>query len=811
MSDLEEFRYGKKTIPIEQIDDLENSYKIPSYKKKLQFMKDKEIPQMPIEEVIQHFYHSNGYIEKKVKKSITKILYSVEDRIIIVITNKGRPIIWKRTNLAKDYGWFFFVERSENRVKRKNRSRSKSKGGLEDEETLSEEEFTFNELTIPVVEKKNMRSLYHTKEYFKYRNIMKADRVPQMSISKLLHDFFFKNKLVPVEEKNAVRKILYYEKERVVVVKSLIGDDMYKNLKKLVKKYGWYFYITGVPVGSSKVCNAIDKIEKRFDASYFDEVSILHEGESLEDISITLYPIKLRPNQNSLILGIGKLNIIIECGISDEDLDTYQYYLNNKESLLNSKLKKLKNADIQGEEKQKEKDEKQILAEIENLMNFEEKNETISSESGELESEQKLDKEQNEMALSLHKPKIDAIFLSHSHFDHISGLSELIKIYPDVPILCSRITLDLYILRDSEFLKQDSQKIIEQEEYRKIIENVIYVENGDKIEFKESDCYLAFYHGGHMPGALMMLSKTRDFRFLFTGDYTYWDYPPFAGTRRFLGQISRPIDFLLIDGTCADEEFDNFQEQLKTLLLFLEQKAEYGDDCLIGADPSSLAITMMLKIWRYFRKKQLRHDYKKRPNIYVDKMVRKNIQVINHRYQYIHGPISKLIRDKANPFNSIKFRWFDHNNLNFLNKKNNIIISHPPDLSYGIIRNIISRVAKSPHNLIYLTGAIHEKPGVDLIDDEDKKKTKIIEFSDSWKIPLRALFLNNFATNLKIKLHGDKIQLKEMIENLEPKEVCFFHQNPSKLVGVAEEIKQYGIERVSVPEERKLMVLNRNI
>ncbi|MGV9206146.1 MAG: MBL fold metallo-hydrolase [Promethearchaeia archaeon] len=797
MNALEEFDYGKESVKIEKIDDLESSYKIPSYKKKIKYMEDNEIPQKPIEEVIQHFFHENEFIEKKVKKSISKILYSSEDSIIIVITNQGRPIIWKRTKLVKEYGWFFFVERSENRIKRKQKGKSKSSGGLEDEISVSEDEFTFNELTIPVVEKKNMRSLYHTKEYFKYRNIIKSDHIAQMPIKQLLHDFFFKNKLVPLVEKQAIRKILYYEKERVIVVKSLIGDDMYKNLKKLVKKYGLYFYITGVPVGSSEVCTAIDKIEKRFDSNYFDDMSVLHEGENIEDIQITLFPIKLKPNQNSLILSIGKFNIILECGISDEDLDIFQEYLTNKYDLIKDEQKRLNQIQPAVKDPEK-KDEKATLEEIQNLMNFEEnidQEEEDSSESKD-ETRQRI-------------PHIDAIFLSHSHFDHISGLNELIKKYPDVPILCSRITLDLYILRDSAFLKQDSHEEIEQEEYRNIVENVIYVENGEKIGFKEHDCYLAFYHGGHMPGALMLLSKVRDFRFLFTGDYTYWDYSPFAGTRRFLDQISRPIDFLLIDGTCANEEFDNFSEQLKTLLLFLEQKAEYGDDCLIGADPSSLAITLMLKIWRYFRKKQLRHDYKKRPNIYVDKMVRKNIQVINHRYQYIYGPISKLIRDKANPFNSIKFRWFDHDNLDFLDKKNNIIISHPPDLSYGIIRNIISRVGRNPHNLVYLTGAIHEKPGVDLLDGSNKKKTKIIEFTDSWKVPLRALFLNNFATNLKIKLHGDKIQLKEMIEHLEPKEVCFFHQNPAKLVDVAEEIKQFDIKRVSVPEERKLMILNR--
>jgi hypothetical protein len=380
------------------------------------------------------------------------------------------------------------------------------------------------------------------------------------------------------------------------------------------------------------------------------------------------------------------------------------------------------------------------------------------------------------------------------------------------------------------------------------------------------------------------LAKVKKFRFLYTGDYTFWDITPFAGTRKFLEQMSRPIDFLLIDSTCAYEEFDSISDQLSNLMLFLEQKTDYEDNCLIGADPSSLAITFMLTIWRYFRKKQLRRNYKKRPNIYVDMMVRKNIQVINHRYEYIYGPISKLIKDKANPFNSIKFRWFDYKDLDFLRSKNNIIISHPPDLSYGIIRNIVNSVGRNPHNLVYLAGAIHEEPGSGLIDlisngpdkseksqlegedmekeasnekiieeiepvenlgdetldkeevnqeldkeDEDlpveeddeeeeeffesfvesgKGGVPLINFSETWKAPFRAMLLNTFAQNLKIKLHADKVQLFEMIKILEPKEICFFHQSPKRLVDVSQEVKALGFEKISVSQRNKLVVLN---
>lgn len=769
----EEFKFKDRTINLLETVKLESSFKIKSYKDKLQIMIQKKIPQKAIMEVIEHLFLKNNLISKKTKESISKIIYSQDDRIIIIFTKSGKDIIYNRDKLIQTYGWFFYIEKPEKKKKEHKESDLKK-----EEKTLSTETYFYNNHSITLKEKRNMRSLYNTKEYFYYKKILKSENIIQLPIKEVLDDFFFENEKVPVKEKKSIMKIIYYQEERVIVFKSLIGDIMYENLKELVKKYGWYFYITGVPVGPSDLSIAIDKIQKRFDETYFNNCSLVDGINNNESIRLSIYPIVLKPNHNCHILGLGKINILLDCGLTEPneeqniegDLRHIEFYLKNYYDLMKEETKK----------------------------KFENQNENKTIEQ-ELRNYQP-DSNNNP---SSYEPKINAIYLSHSHYDHVSGLKELIKRYPDTPILCSRITLDLYLLRDSNFLKQETQNEIEEEDYKNIIKNVIYVENGTKLRFKDKGCYLSFYHGGHMPGALMILAKVKDFRFLYTGDYTYHDITPFAGTRRFLGQISRPIDYLLIDGTSAREDFGNLSDQFHSLILFLEQKAVYEDNVLIGADPSSLAITFMLIFWRYFRKLQLRRDFKKRPNIYVDMMVRKNIQVINHRYEYIYGPISNLIREKANPFNSIKFRWFDLEDLAFLREKNNIIISHPPDLSYGIIRNIINVIGRNPHNLVFLAGSVNEKPGEDLIDGSNE-----IIFSDTWKVPFRALLINTFVPSLNIKLHADKNQLTEMIKSLEPKHVCFFHQSAKNLVEVADYVKELGVEKVSLPKKRKLTLLN---
>ncbi len=823
-----EFIFESEKIPIEEVKQVDSSYKIHSYTLQRKKMEKEGIDLAPIEKVLDDFFNKESTIKKAVKKSISKIFYCLEDRIIILLTNMGKEIIWHRNDLIKKYGWFFFVSNKE--VKESGPKGKKEKKGKRSRKEIIVKvgEFEFEEKLISIKQKKNMRPLYRTKEYNKYMNIIKTRKIAQMEIMEVLHEFFFHFDGIPLKEKKSIAKIIYYEKERVIVIKSFTGDKMYENLDVLVEKFGWYWYITGVSVGDSQISLAIDKIEKRFSEVHLQHYSLINSDTSLEDITLTLYPISHEPNHNCMILGIGDFKLMLDCGISEEHFEYIKYYLENYPKILSEREIDLKNgknsrdlvyripeqmrplkttqeSEIEGqaihEELNEEPPNEEQLNDVQ-LNEGQSINEGLMLEDNLEDKHEEGVKAEDELE-NMPMQELDAIFISHSHFDHISGLKDLIKAHPNIPILSSRITLDLYLLRDSGFLKQEDPSYIQEEDYIKVIQNVIYVENGTRIDFKEPDCYLAFFHAGHMPGALMLLVKIKDFRFLYTGDYTYWDITPFAGTRRFLEQISRPIDFLLIDATSAHEKFGDPYSHFNSLILFLEQKAEYGDCTLIGADPSSLAISFMLVFWRYFRKLQLREGFKKRPNIYVDLMVRKNIQVINHRYEYIYGPISRLIKDKANPFNSIKFRWFDLDDLDFLRKKNNIIISHPPDLSYGIIRNIINVIGRNPHNLIFLAGSIQEDPGASLIEG-----AKEISFSDTWKVPIRALLLNTFAPQLRIKLHGDQEQLIEMIKVLEPKEVCFFHQNPYKLEDAAEKVKEMGVQRVSIPRRRKLMILN---
>ena len=83
---IEEFKFLEKVIELEKREELGSSYKVRSYSEKMKLMESKEIPQKPIIDVLNHLFTKNEEITTKTKNSISKIVYSPNDRIIILIT-----------------------------------------------------------------------------------------------------------------------------------------------------------------------------------------------------------------------------------------------------------------------------------------------------------------------------------------------------------------------------------------------------------------------------------------------------------------------------------------------------------------------------------------------------------------------------------------------------------------------------------------------------------------------------------------------------------------------------------------------------
>ncbi len=179
---FEEFKYKDTILVVEKKEELPSSFKIKSYLQNIKIMEDKNIPQKDIQEVLTHFFNENNAISETIKDSITKIIYCPHERIIIIITSMGKDFISKRRELINSYGWFFFVSKSGDSTQNgpvKNNKKKKSEPVRREERTIAIESYQFEDLTIPLKEKENMRSLYNSKEYNQYLNLMRKKKFPR--------------------------------------------------------------------------------------------------------------------------------------------------------------------------------------------------------------------------------------------------------------------------------------------------------------------------------------------------------------------------------------------------------------------------------------------------------------------------------------------------------------------------------------------------------------------------------------------------------------------------------------------------------
>ncbi len=124
---IEEFKFLEKVIELEKREELASSYKVRSYSEKMKLMESKEIPQKPIKEVLNHLFTKNEEITAKTKSSISKIIYSPNNRIIILITTLGQDIIWKRNKLIFTYGWFFYVSKPKTKHSKQKKEKKKER------------------------------------------------------------------------------------------------------------------------------------------------------------------------------------------------------------------------------------------------------------------------------------------------------------------------------------------------------------------------------------------------------------------------------------------------------------------------------------------------------------------------------------------------------------------------------------------------------------------------------------------------------------------------------------------------------------
>jgi len=384
--------------------------------------------------------------------------------------------------------------------------------------------------------------------------------------------------------------------------------------------------------------------------------------------------------------------------------------------------------------------------------------------------------------------KLDLIFVSHAHRDHTRGLLLLSNSYPNTPIVCARTTFEFFLLYNWRlFSKLKNGEIIEEN----FLNNIFFVKNEDIIQIDDDD-FFKFFYAGHMPGALMLFFKIHDFSFLYSGDFSFYDNFPIAGVRSNLELIPKKIDFLLVDGAFSDTQFDAPSYIFDGLRYILGLKAKYRNKVLIGADYGSTALVLFFTIFRFFRSLQRsKGSNVNRPSIYLSTRLKRFFQIMTYNKDDLHPYFKNLILTEHNPFQSAVIKWISSYSdlIEGLSEKGGIFILEPPDLSYGWIQKAFEVISQDKNNLIYLSGALRSPSAIELISGNNNIKFENPKNRKSYQINNKAEIWNRENPNVILNLHADSIQIEKLIEHLLPSQICFFQQDPRKLVKIRNYLK----------------------
>lgn len=349
---------------------------------------------------------------------------------------------------------------------------------------------------------------------------------------------------------------------------------------------------------------------------------------------------------------------------------------------------------------------------------------------------------------------IDAVLLSHAHFDHTGFLPVLFKYGYEGPVYCTEPTAYLmYILFKEHVKKNGKYANYDYEDYERIFSHLIYL-NYNIVTDLTPDVKVTLYNAGHVLGSSSFHFHigNGDHNFVYTGDIKFgkssylenavWNFPR--------------VETLLIEGTNGGRE-DSFLTREEAEAKLIDEVNQVLKAKKIVLMPTQLIGTsqeLIITLDQFIRQKKI-----KKCKIFLDGL----LSEVNSIHEFDSEFLSKdlhgsIVSDEYNPFRSRSISIITDIKKQELNSG---IVIYPSSMlncnqSFGYMK----RLATDPDNLIIFTS----KPNGNSIAKQMIDGKRI--FSDeSEQIEVKCRVESIYSLNS----HSDFNQLNAYISRLRPK------------------------------------------
>ncbi|NMM63353.1 MBL fold metallo-hydrolase [Clostridium sp. P21] len=388
---------------------------------------------------------------------------------------------------------------------------------------------------------------------------------------------------------------------------------------------------------------------------------------------------------------------------------------------------------------------------------------------------------------------IDAIIISHAHMDHIGSLPIISKEYPGARIYANNMTKDLM-----KVLLYDSLKIMNNREAEIPLYAEVDVENmlnriftiNYMVEFSIfEDIKITFYTAGHIAGASCAYITTPEGSLFYSGDFSVFPQKTVEGLK--VPKL-RP-DAAIFETTYGDRLHANREVEEERLIELIGECEANKGKMLIPAFALGRSQEIILIIKKALNKKSIKNI-----KVYVDGMIKDINRVYKLNPLYLKNSLGKKILRGVEPFYDDNIIAVDKKEIRekiLEDKEPCIIVSSSGMLTGGYSQYYAEKIAPMENGYIVITGyQDEESPGrklLNLLEDEEDKKLEL----NGRSIPVKCK-----VEKVGLSAHGDKGEIKSLINLLTPNNIFMVHGNEEVVESFSNELLSEIRGRVYAPK-----------